>query len=103
MTLRQTVTATNLQVPVAQYPYDNTTVGPAPRVRTILNKTDDFEQAGVRYRSFDAARQVGDLTVYCGSCIALPMISHQHTAQDLASTCGTHSRAHAMTALTAVL
>ena len=46
-----------MQVPVAQYPYDNTTVGPAPRVRTILNKTDDFEQAGVRYRSFDAARQ----------------------------------------------
>ena len=26
-------------------------------MRTILNKTDDFEQAGVRYRSFDAARQ----------------------------------------------
>ncbi|CAK0787977.1 hypothetical protein CVIRNUC_011199 [Coccomyxa viridis] len=60
------------QVPVAQYPYDNTTVGPAPRVRTILNKTDDFEQAGVRYRSFDAARQ-GRFVTRIAGLLADPM------------------------------
>lgn len=27
-------------------------------MRTIINKTDDFAQAGVRFRSFDSARQV---------------------------------------------
>ena len=57
-----------MQAPVARYPVDNTTVGPAPRVRTIINKTDDFEQAGVRYRSFDAARQARILPVP-SSCV----------------------------------
>ena len=60
-----------MQVPVAQYPYDNATVGPAPRVRTILTKTDDFEQAGVRYRSFDAARQARILPLPSSHACAL--------------------------------
>ena len=50
-----------------QYPYDSSSVGPAPRVRTIINMTDNFAQAGARYRSLDSARQVlriADLSAY---------------------------------------
>ena len=54
-----------LQVPVPQYPYDSSSVGPAPRVRTIINTTDNFAQAGARYRSFDSARQVLRLLIFC--------------------------------------
>ncbi len=41
------------------YPVDSSSVGPAMRIRTIINNnTDDFSQAGARFRSFDSARQV---------------------------------------------
>ncbi|BDA45347.1 Catalase isozyme C [Coccomyxa sp. Obi] len=39
------------------YPVDSSTVGPAMRIRTIINNTDDFSQAGARFRSFDSARK----------------------------------------------
>ncbi|CAL8471049.1 g10591 [Coccomyxa elongata] len=40
------------------YPVDSSSVGPAMRIRTIINNnTDDFSQAGARFRSFDSARQ----------------------------------------------
>lgn len=53
-----TVTRLHTQAPVAPYPIDNSSVGPALRVRTIIDKTNDFVQAGARFRSFDQARQV---------------------------------------------
>jgi hypothetical protein len=46
------------QGPAQQYPVDNSSVGPAPRLRTIIDKQDDFSQAGARYRYYDSARQV---------------------------------------------
>lgn len=86
-----------MQAPAAQYPYDKTPVGPASRVRAILNKTNDFEQAGMRYRSFDTARQISPqapvlsflcTVADCRRAAALLLVSRQHTAQGLASTHG---------------
>ena len=41
---------------MAPYPFDASAVA-GMRVRTVINKTDDFTQAGDRYRYFDPARQ----------------------------------------------
>ena len=49
-----------MQAPVKPYPYDNTTVS-GPRIRTLIDKTNDFQQPGERYRYFDSARQVGTM------------------------------------------
>ena len=54
-----------VQAPVRQYPTDNSTNGLAPPVRTIIAKTGNFVQAGVRYRSFNSARQVCAHGAFC--------------------------------------
>lgn len=47
-----------VQAPAQQYPVDSSSVGPAQRLRTVIDKQDDFSQAGARYRYYDSARQV---------------------------------------------
>ena len=45
------------QQPAAAYAVDNSAVS-GQRVRAVIYTTDDFTQAGDRYRWFDPARQV---------------------------------------------
>jgi hypothetical protein len=46
-----------VQQPAAAYAVDNSAVS-GQRVRAVIYPTDDFTQAGDRYRWFDPARQV---------------------------------------------
>jgi hypothetical protein len=46
------------QRPAQPYPVDSSPVGPAQRLRSVIDKQDDFSQAGARYRYYDPARQV---------------------------------------------
>lgn len=58
------------------YPVDNSSVGPAMRLRTIINNnTDDFSQAGARFRSFDLGRQ-GRFVMRLSKLLSAPSVTN---------------------------